>query len=318
MENTTTLDNEKIIEAIQRGDIEQVEKLLKGTNLNDKTIKANTMSTLHTPLQLASQYGQLKLVNYLLDKKVNLEIKTDAWGWGAAASSNGETALHFASKNGHLEVVKLLVEKGANLNARTNYGSSPLQLAANENQKNIVTFLLEKGATPEGLSESTKNGNLEMVKILLDSGINVNSRVERQRTPLIVAAINNQVEVAKLLLERGADINQVDGENEESVLHWAAFKASSDVAKLLVDFGAGINRVDPYNRTPLLSAINNITVFHVDIEKVFVFVKLLIERGADINIADRWNETPLSLTDKRILEYPLITRYLDIRNLLVS
>jgi len=157
-----------------------------------------------------------------------------------------------------------------------------------------------------------------MVKILLDSGINVNSRVERQRTPLIVAAINNQVEVAKLLLERGADINQVDGENEESVLHWAAFNASSDVAKLLVDFGAGINQVDPYNRTPLLSAINNITVFNVDIEKVFVFVKLLIERGADINIADRWNETPLSLTDKRILEYPLITRYLDIRNLLVS
>jgi Zn-dependent protease with chaperone function len=95
-------------------------------------------------------------------------------------------------------------------------------------------------------------------------------------TPLINAAMENDVEEMDVLLKEGADINETDEENS-SALHWAVYYSSYDAAEYLLQQGADPNTIDVYDSTPLLSA-----VYGEDVE----MVKLLLENGADASFED--------------------------------
>lgn len=95
-------------------------------------------------------------------------------------------------------------------------------------------------------------------------------------TPLMTAAMDNNMDELKVLLEEGADIHETDSEGT-TALHWAVYYGSYEAVEFLLTQGADPNTVDMYESTPLMNA-----VFAEDIQ----LVKLLIEYGADVSYTD--------------------------------
>ncbi|MBK8397606.1 MAG: ankyrin repeat domain-containing protein [Leptospiraceae bacterium] len=141
---------------------------------------------------------------------------------------------------------------------------------------------LQKNITP--LELAIKKNKLDIVKLLIEKGANVNpTKAESGYTPLHVAAINNRLEIAKYIIEKGSNIN-AQTKFGTTPLHHAAEKGSYEVAQLLIEKGADLNLSDKKGQSPLLWAI--------DKEKPKL-AKLLITKGADIKGRTDIGWTPL-------------------------
>lgn len=88
----------------------------------------------------------------------------------------------------------------------------------------------------------------------------------------------------EILLENGADINCCDG-NNDTPLHWAAFKNNADCVKVLLQCGATVDPRDFNNDTPLGWAARkgNLDVIHI-----------LLQYNAKVNIRNSKGDTPLT------------------------
>ena len=146
---------------------------------------------------------------------------------------------------------------------------------------------------------ASSNGDTEMAKILLDHGANVKLRASYGTSALIAAARNGHTETAKLLLEYGANVNTLDNDGTSPLLT-AVRKGHSETAKLLLEYGANVNTLD-YAPLLLAAARNG----HTET------AKLLLEYGANVNTLDNDGTSPLlaaarkghTETAKLLLEY---------------
>ena len=146
------------------------------------------------------------------------------------------TALNAACHNGHIEVAKLLLEYGADVDSTDDCLSRPLHSAV---------------CARAGLQY-----RIDLCKLLLDHGANVNAMDTSGRTPLKIAATNVDFKVCELLLSRGACIYIRDSWGL-SALHYACSNQMDavDVCRLLLDYGADINQTCHLNgQTPLFYA----------------------------------------------------------------
>jgi ankyrin repeat protein len=155
------------------------------------------------------------------------------------------------------------------------------------------------------LVSAVKNGDynnvnllIETIKTLIEAGEDVN---EKER-PLVLAAEKGNIDIVKLLLEHGADVNGTESKYGSAPLHFAAQKGYLDVVKLLLDYGADINQLNDQGTTPLHFAAEG---GNIDI------VKLLLEEGAeDINDTNDHGNTPLN--------FAAINGHIDVVKLLVE
>ncbi len=150
-----------------------------------------------------------------------------------------------------------------------------------------VVAVLPKGASPKlqdkpdggtALMGAAKRGNLALVKLLLETGADVNAKVKSEIYPwsngwTALMYASNHVEVVKLLLERGADVKAM-AQNGNTVLRSAALEGNVEVVKLLLDKGADVNAMTHDGNTALRTAAFE---GHVEV------MKLLLDRGADVN-----------------------------------
>ena len=117
----------------------------KGKNLNSPDQNAWN----YTPLHYAAQYGYFRVCKLIIEKTEDWDVNaTDEKGW---------TPLHGAALNGFLETCKLILEhtenyKPVDINLRT-----PLHMAAQEGQEEVIQFLIEQGQ-PEDLLKQDKFG----------------------------------------------------------------------------------------------------------------------------------------------------------------
>ncbi|MGZ4836772.1 MAG: ankyrin repeat domain-containing protein, partial [Terriglobales bacterium] len=102
-----------------------------------------------------------------------------------ATEPDGTTALHWAVRAGDLATVNLLLAVHANVMAENRYGVKPLSLAAVNGNGAMVEALLKAGADPKGLTTdagetvlmtAAQAGNVDVVRVLLDRGADVNAR----------------------------------------------------------------------------------------------------------------------------------------------
>lgn len=100
------------------------------------------------------------------------------------------------------------------------------------------------------LAKGCIEGDQKMIRTALTEGADINEPW-MTNLPLYWAANNNQVEVVKLLLNTGADINGLSGIAKRSALHEAALRGNYEIVKLLIDTGADINIRNAHDRTPL-------------------------------------------------------------------
>jgi ankyrin repeat protein len=134
-----------------------------------------------------------------------------------------------AAATGQIERVRALIKSDASLaNAFSPDGFTPLGLA--------VFF-----------------GHRETVETLLAAGAEVNtpSRESMKVTPLHSAAAARQVEIARVLIAHGANVNATQAESGFTPLHEAALNGNLEFARLLLDHGADVNAKMKDGKTPL-------------------------------------------------------------------
>lgn len=138
---------------------------------------------------------------------------------------------------------------GGNVNVYDNYSYTPLSIAARENKVDAVKLLIANGAwvdtTPDmhlytpgsPLFLACKNGHTEIARILIEKGASINQPNPKGDTPLHIAIQEGHVECVSLLLMNGANVFAVNN-TLETPLHIAALFSQRDSAKLLLDNGA--------------------------------------------------------------------------------
>jgi len=232
-------------------------------------------------------------IRFLLEKGANVNA-TDKYRL---------SALHHAAIRGNNGAVKeLLAAEGVEKEPKDVQDSTPLHIAATYGHKDVAKTLLAEGANPRALDrdkrtplhEACLEGNDRLVSILLDEGAAtfgedyartmMKDRDEEGSTPLLLGVGSGREEVARMLLERKADVNS---SNRDAVhpVHSAARTGDLDILRVIVESGRA--RLDARNallQTPMILAAQN---NHSDV------VKYLHDSGGSIDLWDRDGNTPL-------------------------
>jgi ankyrin repeat protein len=191
---------------------------------------------------------------------------------------DGTTALHWAVHHGDLELVDRLLRAGADANARNGYGATPMSTAAVAGSAAIIGRLLSAGADAESpnadgqtaLMLVARTGRVDAARVLLDKGANVNA-VERWRgqTALMWAAAQNQAGMVRALAAAGAHVNA-----RSTINNWER-QVTAEPRAIYRPAGGW---------TPLLYAAR---------EGCVECVGVLADAGADLNLADPEGISPL-------------------------
>ena len=107
------------------------------------------------------------------------------------------------------------------------------------------------------LMEACKNSNLAAAEKALDEGADVKykDRDNYHNTPLDITSYKGNIELAKMLIRRGADVNSKNSWGI-SPLHIASMDGKIELAELLIENGADVNITDDFGKTPLRTTIN--------------------------------------------------------------
>ncbi|KUI62492.1 Serine/threonine-protein phosphatase 6 regulatory ankyrin repeat subunit B [Cytospora mali] len=301
---------EALLLAAEKGYTNIVELLLNN-NVNLNFVN----SVNQTAMALAAANGYKAIVKLLLERKADSTIKDNhdrtalhhaAWGGYedvvkillkhnadlSALDKRGQSALHLAAERASEEVVKKLLDKRPNANAKSNDGQTALHRAAWGGSHKVVTLLLNNGGDPSIRDKSgnrpwqvaaEKGHNLIVEALVRDEKILADDRI-LARKGLLFAAEKGYVDIARLLLNKGADADMKD-DNGLTPLHWAMKRGDQALVNLLVDEGeATVNALDKERRTPLFLGV---------LENQATVVNLLLHKTADANIADKNGRTAL-------------------------
>lgn len=301
--------------AVSAGSLASVKYLVsKGADINALLVINAERSS--TPLMISANRGDLDIVKYLLDKGAKLETQ----------DTDGVTALAYSVRDDNLEVVRYLVAKGANLNVKGSYketlmhqlvgtddakvfnylvesgadinqtndsGNSPLYYAAWFGRLDYVTTLVRHGAniTKQDIERAVMSSQLEITRQLLDNAPPGLLTAETLVELLYSAAGKESVEMVKLLVERGANINGHSGSRQETALMAASMYRHLDTVKYLIGINVDVNARDSDGRPALMYAANPIQ--GAGEKSNLEVVKALVESKADLTLVSHSGETML-------------------------
>ncbi len=141
-----------------------------------------------------------------------------------AVDGDGATPLHYAAHMAQAEIAKILLERGARVDARNKKGRTPLHEAA---------------------GHLHREGDEAMMSVLLAAGASLETPDNEGMRPLHLAAVAGHYEAARVLLDRGADIEgRTSGPSEAQTgipaIHFSAYAGKPEVTKLLIARGADV------------------------------------------------------------------------------
>jgi ankyrin repeat protein len=240
--------------AIANGDVAMTRLLLEA-----KADPNSTDATGESCLMMASRVGQLDAVKALLEKGAAVDGRDSGYQ---------QTPLMVASRGGFAPIVKLLIERGAQVNAQTRTGKVPAFRLPASNSGSKGAGIVRGGWPERGERDPTPGA----------------------KTPLLYAAREGHIEVVKLLLSAGAEIEKSDADGVTPLL-MAILNERLALATFLIETGANVKAVDWYGQTPLFAAVDirNLDVpgptrdNGVDRDAAFRLVQLILTRGADPN-----------------------------------
>ncbi len=200
-----------------------------------------SIENLGSSLYYVSMAGLSRLVQYLLEKEVNVNHSGGRYG----------NAFQAASMRGHYQVVKMLLEKGANFNASGGLYGYALQAASYQGCIQVIELLLEQGANVNtsggrygnALQATSMRGHYLVVKMLLEKGANVNASGGIYGNALQAASFEGHVQVLELLLEQDANVN-ASGGAYGNALQAASLQGHCLVVTILLEKGANFNASD--------------------------------------------------------------------------
>jgi ankyrin repeat protein len=229
-----------------------------------------------TPLHVASRDGQAAMVEFLLRNRADARARTKQ-GWAPMALAASQIRPEQDSDNKKFQaIIRRLERAGIELDihaaigcddvqrvikilqthprvgeSRNLAGRPALHSAVRLDRKEIVKLLLDNGSHPDipssesGVGHDGETallqvafwGRLEIAKLLIERGANVNAKAADGAVPLHEAARMGHVDVARLLLEHGADVNAKDNKGETPMDWVSTFGEWRKMTKLLQDRG---------------------------------------------------------------------------------
>ncbi|MGE0207196.1 MAG: ankyrin repeat domain-containing protein [Candidatus Babeliales bacterium] len=248
----------------------------------------------YTPLMVAVIMKNSDLVATLLAHKAQVDVHSPV---------DGMTPLRLAIKRGFKDIAELLLHASNDLDNQQKY--TALCLEAHRHNRHAMVDLLSaktnidptlkeklKEKPTQALFQAIKENNKEKVQEALLQGADIEHRNEKGNTPLLEAYHHYQDTIIKLLLQHGADTQEIKESIAvyytnifESFCCYRAFNPVENIIKGLTSYGIdAINEPGCDNATVLMEASN---------AGETKLVKLLIEHGAQVNLVDKYGNTAL-------------------------
>jgi ankyrin repeat protein len=274
-----------------------------------------------TPLLQASRTGDRALIDALL--KAGADVKL--------AHPDGETAVMSAARAGRVDAVRLLIEAGADVNALTYQDETALMWAAAEGHADVITELLAAKADPNrkarittlkerkhadhptggltALMYAVRNGHEPAVRALIAGGADPKATNGDGATATVIAIVNDRFDLAKTLLDLGADpndgalyfaVDMHDATTDMRARDGSRLRAdhkntltAMDLIKVLLDKGADPNKafVGQLHSTTLCCGedVNSSPFYRAAVAADVEALRLMLQHGAQVE----WSPTPV-------------------------
>ncbi|XP_062858560.1 ankyrin repeat and SOCS box protein 15 [Trichomycterus rosablanca] len=240
-----SIENQKILDAIKRGDLFTLQKM------SDHPAAFTEMDAKGWyPLHRASVQQSVQVLELVIFASYRLTIEQE--------TADGETSLTLAAQAGFVEIVRSLLNNGASPHKTNSKNESPLLLAIRTNAYDIALALLTRGAMVNqvclkkwtAMHEAAKLGCTEILKLLLQYGGLISETDPHGVSPIGIAAEYAQTEVLEILINSGGDVN-AQATNGDTVLYDAAGSGNPDCIDLLLQNGANPNIASLASQLPI-------------------------------------------------------------------
>jgi len=257
--------------AVYNGDVAEATRLVRaGADVS----LANKYGA--TPMSLAAEVANTDILKVLLEAGANVD----------SPNPDGQTALLAVSRTGNVDAARLLLDHHASVDAREKWGGqTALMWASARRHPEMMQLLISRGADVNARSidrDYQRHVTAEGRPKNLDSG---------GFTPLLYAARENCAACVDVLLKNKADIDLPDPDGVSPLL-LAILNANWDLAKQLISASADVNQWDIFGEAPLVTAVDlrqrvdggRASIDPTNTTRGLAIVNLLLERGADPNM----------------------------------
>ena len=270
-----------------------------------------------TPLMLAATKNATDVAKLLIKAGADVNAKDE----------DDRSALIYAADDNAIELAQLLIKSGADMNAKDRYDRTALMKAAVKNELDFARLLIKSGADVNARDEDDETALMkaarfseDMTKLLIAEKADVNAKNNINQTALMFAVKYNAVDIAKMLIKEGVDIENLKflleagadmyakDKDGYTVLMAAAEGNAADTAKLFIEAGMDVNAKMDSKPRPLSSGwigadwvdsyqmIDDWTALMLAAYRNAADVaRLLIKAGADVNTKTNEGKTALTL-----------------------
>lgn len=216
-----------------------------------------------TPLWLAAENGSINMVDSLVEAGADPTIQLlsgetivmtaaqagngavvrallEAGGDPNVAVTREQTALMWAAGRGHAEVISALIKSGADLNARSEIREHYVKSEKEQDSHPAYKYWTELGGNT-ALMFAARSGDLRSVQLLVDAGADVNQLSAFGTSPMIMAIHGGNADALEYLIENGADIES--NESGHTALHAAVQRGNLKAVNLLIKHGANLEAI---------------------------------------------------------------------------
>ncbi len=249
----------------------------------------NTHGGYDSYVMAAARNQHYEIINLLLEYGLDIDTQEKQ----PKSSIRYKTALMEAVEQKNIPLIKFLLENGADPEYKSSANVSAMEIARTNGDIEIAKLFIEYVTDKNDLlfkvlSQGSDKNRAELVNMLLKYGADPNMKDTiniYQATPLMAAVGNvliekdTQLEIVKLLIDNGADVNARNRRNQTAFFFVAAYSTSNyEVAKLLLDNGADVFYFDKSWETPFANTLiaGNFAITLLIVRKIFFAITLIL------------------------------------------
>lgn len=227
-------------------------------NLSEPGSSPLKIALRNADVEILELFVQYELASCLYSKESILSIAEEAGHEelieimvknGAEGNPQDTTRLHTAARRGQVKLAEQLINAGAALHVKNKDGHTALDIAVTQGKLPVIELFFKQPAItidntmyhPAGefylFHRAAACGHIEIIKLFMKYGVNINYKACNGYTPLHCAVINNQASIAEFLIKEGAEIN-AQNDWAQTPLFCAVDAENIKAIKILLEYGA--------------------------------------------------------------------------------